>query len=178
MNVTSNPTLHAALLLIILSFYASSLLKDVSTFKQGQARLAVTQTRQVGFKDPIGISIDGISLDRASLHSERYIAFLLRNQSLRSDLSFWDQVNVLLGSRAEIKLIGYCDGQSCADSIRTLPKPSFSILAYADAVSAQAVANADAEGLAVLKVAGRSRSSIAWRGKGATPRQTSEEALR
>jgi len=176
-NTISNPMLQATLLLAILSFYACSLVTNINALKQSRVEFASSQTRELGFRDPTGIDIDGKVL-QASLHSKQYIAFVLRRQSLRSDLGFWVQVSALLGPRADLTLVAYCDGQLCAESMRTLQVRPFPVLAYGEAVNAQSLADADGKGLAILRIAGKADSAIMWRGQGIEPRKVIEGAAR
>jgi hypothetical protein len=175
----SNATLQAVLLLLVLSFYGWSLVKDVGRLELWRKRQAFIASDDNAYVESSGIAVDGKAISGGTLSGRKHVAFLLRNKSLQDDLNFWTQVNTLLGSRTIIGLIGYCDSQQCVDAIRTLRPLPFPVLAYGEAVSIQAVADADAHGLAIVKVAGaQTRSKIVWRKTGSAPQTVVQEAVR
>lgn len=181
LKLLTNTTVQALLLILVLAFYAWLLGHDVITLKREQEYQARTAhiNLSIAYIQPSGIDIYGKQVVASSLGAKRNIVFLLRNESLQNDLNYWSHVKTLLDSNKEIGLVGYCDSQLCAESMRKGPSLAFPVLAFGEAASIQAVANADANGEAILKKVGTpSQSKISWRGAENYPQRVAQEAIR
>jgi len=176
----TNATLQSVLLLIVLSLYAWSLVKDLATLEQWRKAQAALARDDVAYGESSGVSVVGTAIHAPALSRGTDMVFVLRHKSLQNDLSFWQQVKAAMGAEKLVGLVGYCDSQLCVEDVRTMAPPPFPVLAYGEAASIQAVMDADVHGLAlVIKGAvGRSVSRIHWRKPGTTPQAVVQEALR
>lgn len=103
--------------------------------------------RAVGGVDPWGRLVHEIPPAGAV----RFVAFLLRAQSIESDLQFWNRVASLLPPGRGVRIVAYCDGALCDAKVRARGEPAaFPVIAFADAVDGQAVINADEDGQLLL----------------------------
>jgi len=176
----SNTTAQAVLLIPVLSFYAWSLAQDIGRLRAGRTRLAdiAAVNLRLAYRRPAGVAIDG-TLVAPAPDQNKYVAFLLRGQSLQHDLDFWIRAKKLMDSRQDIGLFGYCDSQQCVDAIRKLQPLSFPVLAYGEAAGIQAVVNEDVRGRAILQIVGKaSPLEIAWRDPRVSPEDAVQGAIR
>jgi len=155
-----------------LCLYATSLNKRTVALR-GEAQYlrsiaagddAVTM-RAVAGVDVSGHFVGPLSAD----DSERIAAFLLRGNRIGDDLTFWREVATLLPPAAHIRLVGYCDGESCAEAVRKLAPLDFPVIEYGEISDSQALINADlANALLVLSAPSHSQRH-AWRVGSKTP---------
>ena len=102
---------------------------------------------------------------------ESIVAFLLRHDTLDSDLRFWNEVKSHLSelNLNTVKLTAYCESARCAETIRANPDIAhFTVLEYGNATDMQAVIGADAAGEFCLR--GKGAEKINWRNRTKTPR--------
>jgi hypothetical protein len=140
------------LLIAILGYYGWAQFKDIMMIKQwriAQENLAKRGDSRI-FRSADGIDVYGTRAGSLSSGVKRNVICLLRYESLASDLEMWRKVSATLGSDGQTKVIGYCDSQQCAESIKTMPTLPFIVLAYGEASSIQALVSADEKGNAIL----------------------------
>jgi len=139
---------------------------------------AIESYNRLVFSDGAGIDVMGNKVDSVFTgetdETERYVAaFLLRNESLKDDLKFWNEV----GSRLPelgivVRLTAYCENDRCIEAVRKNPDMArFTVLEYGGAVDMQAVIGADAAGEFWLRGNGSKR--IKWRDEILTPHDIS-----
>lgn len=112
--------------------------------------------------------------------ARRFVLFGLHRSTLEADLLFWRSVGDLLASQSGVYLIGYCDSSVCAEDARNSHRSAgFSVIAYGEPATVQAVLNADAEGAALVgdgKMMPLRRAP--WRGRSASPANVVLDVLR
>lgn len=152
----------------MLGLYAWLLLGRMQEFRFDPRQEAIEASGQLLFTNATGIDIGGNRVDPAQIpNTNRCMAFLLRNTSLRADLNFWDNVASLLPKGSGVRLIGYCDGSACVEGVKNdLRLADFPVIAYGDVVDSQALLNADAAGNFLLTDIHHQPRSIEWRGLG------------
>jgi hypothetical protein len=173
----------AAVLIALLSYYGSLLTRDAWSLRRlPQAKQAIVASNQnLVFQSEAGIDISGRPVHPLPPpQAERTIVFLLHGASIGIDLDFWRQVESLLPESGGVRLVGYCDGDNCADSVRKNGiRPSFPVIVYGEITDSQALINEDARGYSILRSERWFRSkSVAWRISGSTPQSVVKEALK
>jgi hypothetical protein len=183
MKTLMNQTLQAVLLIAILGFYGWQLTRNAWILHGLPQMQQVTsdRNRTLVFQSEAGIDILGRPVYPIfASGTKRTIIFLLRSASVKKDLDFWRQVESLLAKNTGPRLVGYCDGDECAEAVRHDARPTdFPVVAYGEITSTQALVNADAEGSAILRngsLMGPKR--LAWRAQGKTPQSVIQEALK
>lgn len=109
---------------------------------------------------------------------KRTIVFLLRGVHVRADLEFWSNVKSLLPRDSGFRLVGYCDGDACANAVKgEARRPDFPVIEYGEIGDGQAMVEADAEGDAyILSEEWFQSRRIGWRSQGRSPLRVIQEA--
>ena len=102
---------------------------------------------------------------------DRGLIFLIRGASLKADTDFWRSAAKIAAQFPNLRLVGYCDGQECAERLRsekqTLPFP---VIAFGELLGTQALFEADGDGEAVVH---SERwfvpKNVEWRSTASTP---------
>ena len=130
----------------------------------------IENNNKLGFMGGTGIDTMGHVIESAVVNGSdetrrRYIAgFLLRNNSLDSDVKFWNEVNNHLSEldTVSVNLTAYCENDRCIDTIKKNPGIAhFSVMEYGGVVDMQAILNADADG--EFWLSGKGLRKIKWR---------------
>ena len=96
------------------------------------------------------------------------VAFLLRYDSLDTDLVFWNNVNNYLSKFGNVRLTAYCGNDRCIEAIKMTPSiANFTVLEYGEAMDMQAVIGADENGEFWLR--GKVSKKVHWRNDIMTP---------
>ncbi|MDR3578190.1 MAG: hypothetical protein P4L50_30375 [Anaerolineaceae bacterium] len=105
------------------------------------------------------------------------VAFVLRGDSIRADLKFWRKVKALLPNNGRIRLVGYCDGMVCRDTVKkAVGGRDFPVIAYGEIASSEALIDADAQGNCILlHEEWPLPKSLTWRATGVTPEKVAQE---
>jgi hypothetical protein len=173
----------AIALVSILGYYGWTMLRVAKTIKQrSQIEMATAASNhKLVFLSEAGIDVSGkFVFPLPPPGAERTIIFLLRGTSIKADLDFWRSVQSLLPRRAGLRLVGYCDGDNCADFVRNNPEQAdFPVIAYGEIAGSQALVNEDEQGYSILRSERWFRSKhVKWRALEESPRSVVEEALR
>lgn len=149
-----------------------------------QAKKSLLQEEQLlssrsspSFTSESGVDIGGRPVNPMPPPFElRAVAFLIRSSSVNSDLSFWTSVSNSLPKDSGIRLIGYCDNDSCIESTKTrMAVLPFTILAAGEVFSSEALIDADAHGEAIIRSEEWMRPQVRpWRMPEITPQQLVE----
>lgn len=102
------------------------------------------------------------------------VFFLIRGARAKDDITFWHAIELLLPVDARIGLLGFCDGEACANALRECHTClfDFPVIEYGEIVSSQAVVDADNEGEAIrLSHDKKTFAKVPWRASGLTARQ-------
>lgn len=167
-------------LIAALGYFGWQLGRSVRTLRQQPRRqqLIFNKSQQTVFTAEAGIDVWGTPVSPLPPpQAKRTIVFMVRGSSAEQDLSFWRSVESLLPKNDGIRLVGYCDGKACVNTVRREANPiDFPVIAYGELDGSQALLNEDARGHAVL----RSEQwfipkSIAWRSPARTPRILAKE---
>jgi hypothetical protein len=157
-----------ALLLCIpggLAWYLLDKIKDVDAQAAISEQIA-SSNGATGFRSGGGMDMTGHYIGSPSPQHTKYtVVFLLRGSTFSADLKFWESVNSLIPKGAGVRLIGYCDGDQCAEHLKNSSlSVAFPVVLYATVPDAQAVLNADDKGEA-LEIGSdlRMHKSIVWR---------------
>lgn len=183
MNKVNGETLNAILLIAILGFYGCRLANEAWTLHQrGQMLQAVVdQNRKLVFGLEAGIDVSGTPVHVQTLNStKRTIVFLLHGASIKADLKFWRSMEAALPVDSALRLVGYCNNDTCAEAVRReAPVADFPVIAYGEIVSSQALVNADGDGNAILRNASHLETRyVAWRVPGKSPEDVAREVIR
>jgi hypothetical protein len=110
--------------------------------------------------------------------AKRTIVFLLRGGQVRADLEFWRNVESLLPKDTGFRLVGYCDGDACANAVKgEALQPDFPVIAYGEIGAGQAMVEADAQGEAfILSEEWFQPRRLGWRSQGRSPLSVVQEA--
>ena len=111
---------------------------------------------------------------------DRGLVFLIRGTSLKADLDFWRSAAKVAETSPTLRLVGYCDGQECAERLandkQTLPFP---VIASGELLGTQALFEADSDGKAVVhSERWFMPKSVEWRSKASTPRSVIDGATK
>lgn len=106
------------------------------------------------------------------------IVVLLRGGQVQVDLEFWRNVKSLLPRDSGFRLVGYCDGDACANAVKgEARRPEFPVIAYGEIGGGQAMIEADARGDAfILSEEWFHSRRIGWRSQGRSPLSVIQEA--
>jgi hypothetical protein len=164
-------------LIIILGFYGWLLAKQTRALsEQTKTAQAIADANQtLGFLSESGIDVSGRLVSPFWPPGTKHtLVFMLRGTTVRADLDFWRNVATLLPKDAGIRLVGYCDGDDCANFVRSDARlPDFPVIAYGEILSSQALVNADAQGNGLLLLDQKkhplSSKRVGWRAPGQTP---------
>ena len=174
MKSLSNGIAQPVLLLAILCFYTWSFVHEISVLRHWKTILEdlAASNSSLILKTADGIDISGARRVPPFFGAKRMLVFLLRYDTLSADLAFWNRVSMLLKPHNEVALVGYCDGQRCAETVRKRSSLPFVVLAYGEADGCQAVVNADDKGSAILEDGIHPGGSmVSWRRPGLSPEQ-------
>jgi len=138
-------------------------------------RKSIENFNRLVFSDGAGIDVMGNYIDSVLTNKvdgeESFVAaFLLRYNSLDSDLIFWNEVKKHLFDLdvATVRLIAYCENSQCVEAIRENPNvTSIPILEYGEVSDMQAVISADATG--DFWLFGKQYKKIEWRNADLSP---------
>ena len=176
--------INSLLLLAILGFYGWHLGRDYLALRkwpENQANLSARNNTLV-FRTAAGIDIHGNHIVDSAKASgvKRTVGFLIRTSHVRRDVEFISRVQQLLASRPEIRVVAFCDGIACSHSgLVGDGALGFPIIAYGEVVSTEAVVNADALGLCVMRDSTRGDSRrTSWRSEKDSPATVVQELER
>lgn len=176
-------TLIGIVLIAVLGFYGVRLVRSTLALSRlaPTARSSAGTNRRLVFQSEAGIDVWGKPVyPLPAAQAKRTIIFLLRGASIAADLDFWRNVESLLPKNAGLHLVGYCDGNNCADAVRRDAKPpGFPVIAYGEVIGSQALVNVDANGNSILMSEQWLQSKrVKWREPTRTPLSVVQEALR
>jgi len=99
-----------------------------------------------------GIDASGQLVDMTSpTRAKRFVVCGFRNSTLQQDIDVWTAVATRLAAHPDVRIVGYCDGDSCAQTVKkTRPQLPFTMIAHGEVVTSQALLSADARGDCVL----------------------------
>jgi len=118
--------------------------------------------------DVMGDKVDSIFADKADEASGSVAAFLLRYDSLDSDMEFWNEVGSHLSEPDTTRFVAYCENDRCIEAIRKKTEHSrFTVLEYGAVIDMQAAIGADITGEFWMR--GRRTIKIKWRDDVLTP---------
>jgi hypothetical protein len=160
-------------LIAILGVHGWLLLDGMPPSRETVERSAAEANQRLRLLDGRGVGVQGDHIDLGP-HSEddRVVAFILRHGTLLEDLNFWREVSELLSSSSGARLLAYCDGAACVQSVTAhLRNGDFPVLAYGETVASQAVFNADLQGNFVIA---REPNGVPWRRSGIEPMDVAE----
>jgi hypothetical protein len=153
-------------------------LSNLALVAHKKVKLAIREDevskRELGFQQEAGIDIYGkLVAPLPPPQEERAVVFLLRSQSLYSDLTFWKAVQKEL--TGGVRLIAYCNDDECSNFLKEQSEKSFPVIAFGEVLGTQALMQADEDGECFVRseywlVA----KPIKWRGTGASPETISE----
>jgi hypothetical protein len=172
------------ILIAVLEVYAGLLTRQTkaSLLRVDAAHSVVSANEKIAVLDSVtGIDVLGNVVFPVPPHDARYFAaFVLRDASIRDDLNFWRGVAGSLSKRSGVRLVAYCDGTACAQTIRNSPQSTdFPVIVYGETVGSQALLNADARGNFLLLDRQRHMlGPIAWRTPGQTPQTVLAKVLK
>ncbi len=176
-------TLRDLLLIAILGIYGFRLVTIAVARHEVMHNQPVVeaQYRRKAFSSESGLDVLGRFVKPAEASgANRTIVFLLRGATVKTDLEYWHQVRSLLPRHSGLRLIAYCDGDTCLNAIRhEVSAPEFPVIEFGEIVSSQALFDADINGDCVLRIGsgiGQNRSLL-WRAPGQTPSALVHEAL-
>jgi len=157
----------------IIGWYLFGVMKKVEL--DNPERKAIESYNSMVFISGAGIDVKGNYIDSVLTNQtddkERYvIAFLLRYNSLDTDIHFWNEVNNHLSSldNVIVRLIAYCEHFRCVEAIRVNPSAvNIPVLEYGEVSDMQAVIGADVKGEFWLR--GNRNKKIKWRDHNLTP---------
>jgi hypothetical protein len=157
-----------SVLIAILGIHGWFLLDKMPPTREAVERSATEANQRLRLLDGRGIGVQGDPIDLGPhLEGQRVVAFLLRHGTLSEDLNFWREVGRLLPPSSRVRLLAYCDGAACVQSVTAqIKEGDFPILAYGETVAAQAVFNADLQGNFVIA---REPGGTSWRHSGIQP---------
>ena len=176
-------TLIGVVLIAILGYYGWRLSKAAPPlmWRPHAEQAIVASNQSLVFQSEEGIDIWGKPVYPVPPpEAERTIIFLLHAATVRADLDFWHQVELLLPKHAGLRLVGYCDGNSCADFVRGDARPpDFPVIEYGEIIGSQALVNKDAQGYSILRSESWFQPKLVeWRVLGKTPLSVVQELLR
>ncbi len=150
MTFSSSPRVQEVLLIILMVCYGWTLSNDVAKHASRQKKVESMSKSAMQYRSPVGITADGNPIKSPGPRADRYVVFLLHADSLRSDLGFWNSASIVLGPQSRTALIAYCGGTACSEMAQQSGAHRFPILQYGDAVSIQALVDADSYGAAIV----------------------------
>lgn len=128
----------------------------------------IEENNRLMFSDGAGIDIMGNKIDSIFTNrldeTVRFVAaFLLRYDSLDSDLKFWNEVSSHLSELdIDVKLTAYCENERCIEYLKRNPnQANFTVLEYGGIVDIQAVIGADMTGTCWVR--GNRYKRMKWR---------------
>ena len=133
------------------------------------------------FQNEAGIDVWGAQVHPPSPPGNgRSLVFLLRGASFREDWDFWSDAAKTLAGNAGLRLVGYCDGDQCAELVRKARHPvSFPVIQYGESADSQILIDADRDGYCIERSgAWMHARTLGWRVAYATPRAVIQEALK
>ena len=170
-----NAFLLVALLVVFGVRLAKNLREEILYEKQVDIELA----QPMAFRAHDAIDINGNHISFYPNGHTQVIAFALHRSTLIADIDFWSRVESALGSATKTSLVGYCDGDSCAESIRqSIRKPQFKIVMYGEVGSSQAVFDADHDGTFILASERSLGKTMPWRSSGINPDSVARMVIR
>lgn len=172
-------TLLGIVLVGVLGFYGWPLAMRIRDLRQDpEVKIAAAYRKRV-LRTEVGIDVYGNLVQHLPPPKvKRTIVFLLRGVHAPADLEFWRNVESLLPSNSGFRLVGYCDGDACANAIKgEAHRPDFPVIAYGEIGGGQAMFDADAEGDAfILSEEWFQPRRIRWRAPGRSPLGVIQEA--
>jgi hypothetical protein len=157
-----------------LAIYGVRLAKEIRTLRlqPDRQQFLATANERLALHSVTGIDTSGQLVNKIIVPgTKRFMVFGLRNSNLAEDLSFWSNAAALVHKDGGISFVGFCDSKACVEAVRSnYQSLRFPVIAYGEAVSSQALLNADAEGNFILLDGGlRTISTMQWRQPGLTP---------
>lgn len=121
---------------------------EIARSQAKREALENVSTERAAFAAAAGIDIDGHRVfDPVTAETKRVVALTLRNDTLWQDIEQWNAVEALIPQQEGLRIVAYCDGPECRAAVRQArKKPTFSVIAYGETMSSQAVSNADVAG--------------------------------
>jgi hypothetical protein len=175
-------TLIGVVLTCVLGYYGWSLVKTIwpSDQRSGMARSSSDPSATLGFRVEGGVAVNGdLVFHVPPPRIKTTVVFMLRGASLRADVAFWRGVRSRLSNDAGVRLVGYCDGDACANLVRGAAQSTgFPVIAFGEIVNSESLINADTQGKCILlREEWREPKHVVWRAAGNTPQSVVTEAL-
>ncbi len=76
----------------------------------------------------------------------RTVIFVLRAKSLSDDVNVWNGIYSRLPQHSGVRLVAYCDTDQCISQLQRRQQVPYTVIAYGEIVSAQAILQADING--------------------------------
>jgi len=170
-------------LIAVLAVFGVRLSKEIRAL---DSRAIVQQSRAVSSERSAIYSLTGINPSGQVINrlippgTKRFVVFGLRGVTIQEDLNFWSGVDALIPPSSGVRLVGFCDGNVCANALQSSPHSStFPVIAYGDATGSQAIVYADAQGSFILLDGGlKPLSRIKWRSSELVPADIVRQVLR
>jgi len=168
------------LLIGILTYCGWRLYEDFRVLRSQPARLQAiaAKDQDTVFQAEAGVDAWGhivspLPKDRAT----RTVVFMVHGATASDDLEFWNKVDEHLAISDRIRLVGYCDGDKCSNTVRLNNDAArYPIIAYGEISGAQALINADSAGRAVVRSDQYNNPKyVTWRDASATPAKIASE---
>jgi hypothetical protein len=149
--------------------------------REVSAEHAYADVRQAQFvpTSTSGVDVWGqLRYERLPANAKRFVLFGLRHATLREDLRFWEEISSRLAAESSVHLVAYCDGGACARAVAR-QKVAFAVMQYGEAVTVQAVLNADATGQSILADGSmRPLRPVSWRASKGVVEEIVKEVLK
>jgi hypothetical protein len=163
-----------AALVAVLAVYGVRLARNARMLdlQANEGRYLAVAGERIAFQSVTGLDATGRFVNKViPPGTKRFVVFALRGSTFQDDLNFWNGVAALLPKDRGIRLLGFCDGTACAETLRSANQQgSFPIIVYGEATSSQAIINADTQGnLILLSGALATVGKVSWRGADDTP---------
>ena len=172
-------TLGFAALAATLYFYAWRLGKDAHDTNIRINSPIRASSRRLVFSGEEGIDIFGNVVHPLPPTAARAtLVFLLHTNHLSNDIRFWTDISQSLPKDSGIRLVGYCDGPSCASTLRSERSLPFPVIEFGETIGSQALIDADRNGECLLREEmWFSEKRLHLQGRPISPKELAKEIL-
>ena len=169
------------LLIVVLSFFGLRLSDEaISLARQKNASKNLGTLRSTSFQMEAGIDIFGNQIyPLPPSAAERTVIFMLRANSLATDLKFWNDVSTAFPPHSHIRLVAYCDSASCSEYCkRSSASIHFPIIFYGEVFPTEELFDVDSHGEFLIRSEQWFVPKLfAWRDGHTTPNAVAHEVL-
>jgi hypothetical protein len=168
-------TLVETVLIVVLAVYGVHLARELRGLTSETARrrsFVSSASDNLALQSVNGIDVFGQLVNKVvPVGAKRFVIFGFRNSTLQDDVRFWSDAARLLPADGSVRLLAYCDGTPCVDTVKhSYQSLGFPVVAYGEPGSLQAVSAADTKGNCIVLSAGlMTVGKVLWRQPNTNP---------